>query len=54
MTTADPVTLWIGQLQAGDPDAVRPLWDRYFHQLVGLARTRLHAADVRCYACRIP
>ena len=41
MPTADPVTLWIGQLQAGDAAAVRPLWDRYFHRLVGLARKRL-------------
>ena len=37
----EAVTAWLGQLQAGDADAVRPLWDRYFHRLVGLARTRL-------------
>ena len=47
MPTEDPVTLWIGQLQAGDPDAVRPLWDRYFHRLVGLARKRLRDAPRR-------
>ena len=35
------VTLWLGRLQAGDAAAVRPLWERYFHRLVGLARTRL-------------
>jgi DNA-directed RNA polymerase specialized sigma24 family protein len=40
----DPVTLWLGQLQAGDPAAVRPLWDRYFRRLVGLARSRLRDA----------
>ena len=41
MPAADPVTVWLGQLQAGDVAAVRPLWERYFHRLVGLARTRL-------------
>ena len=43
----DPVTLWLGQLQAGDPAAVRPLFDRYFRRLVGLARERLRAAPRR-------
>ena len=47
MPTADPVTLWIGQLQAGDPAATRPLWDRYFHRLVGLARKRLRGSPRR-------
>jgi len=47
MTSDDPVTVWIGQLQAGDAAAVRPLWDRYFHRLVGLARTRLRDAPRR-------
>ena len=42
-----PVTVWLGQLQAGDSAAVRPLWDRYFHRLVGLARTRLKNAPRR-------
>ena len=37
----DAVTLWIGQLQTGDAAAARPLWDKYFHRLVGLARKRL-------------
>jgi DNA-directed RNA polymerase specialized sigma24 family protein len=41
MPDDDPVTVWLGQLQAGDPAAARPLWDRYFHRLVGLARKRL-------------
>jgi DNA-directed RNA polymerase specialized sigma24 family protein len=43
----DPVTLWLGQLQAGDPAAARPLWDAYFHRLVGLARARLRTAPRR-------
>ncbi|MBN9522177.1 RNA polymerase subunit sigma-70 [bacterium] len=44
---ADPVTVWLGQLQAGDPAAARPLFDRYFARLVGLARTRLRDAPRR-------
>jgi DNA-directed RNA polymerase specialized sigma24 family protein len=47
MPADDPVTVWIGQLQAGDPGAARPLWDRYFHRLVGLARQRLRDAPRR-------
>jgi DNA-directed RNA polymerase specialized sigma24 family protein len=38
------VTRWLGQLQAGDPAAAQPLWERYFRRLVGLARKRLHGA----------
>ena len=41
MSADDPVTVWLGRLQAGDPAAARPLWDRYFRRLVGLARARL-------------
>jgi DNA-directed RNA polymerase specialized sigma24 family protein len=41
MPTNDAVTVWLGQLQAGESAAVRPLWEKYFHRLVGLARTRL-------------
>ena len=44
MAADDPVTIWLGQLQAGDPAAARPLWDRYFRRLVGLARKRLRDA----------
>lgn len=47
MPAADPVTVWLGQLQAGNSAAVRPLWDRYFHRLVGLARKRLASAPNR-------
>src|SRR5438874_3477307 len=43
----DLVTVWLGQLVAGDPAAARPLWDRYFHRLVGLARKRLRDAPRR-------
>src|SRR3954463_3922180 len=37
------VTLWLGALRAGDLDAAQPLWERYFAQLVRLARARLRA-----------
>lgn len=47
MSTDEPVTLWLHQLQAGQSDAVRPLWDRYFHRLVALARVRLKQAPRR-------
>jgi len=43
----DLVTVWLGQLVAGDSAAVRPLWDKYFHRLVGLARSRLKDAPRR-------
>jgi DNA-directed RNA polymerase specialized sigma24 family protein len=35
------VTRWIGGLKAGDPEAARCLWERYFADLVRLARARL-------------
>jgi DNA-directed RNA polymerase specialized sigma24 family protein len=48
--TGGSVTRWLGELQAGDAAAAQPLWERYFHRLVGLARKKLqnaprHAAD---------
>jgi DNA-directed RNA polymerase specialized sigma24 family protein len=44
MPTDDAVTIWFGQLQAGESAAARPLWEKYFHRLVGLARKRLRDA----------
>src|SRR5262245_43436394 len=41
MSAAGSVTLWISQLQAGDPVAAQALWERYFGRLVGLARQKL-------------
>jgi DNA-directed RNA polymerase specialized sigma24 family protein len=48
MATEDQgsVTHWLGAFQAGDRDALQPLWDRYFQRLVGLARGRLRAMHV--------
>ena len=40
------VTLWIGALRAGDDEAARQLWNRYFEALVRLARARLRARAV--------
>jgi RNA polymerase sigma factor (sigma-70 family) len=41
MSSEGSITRWIGQLQAGDPAAAQPLWERYFHLLVELARRKL-------------
>jgi DNA-directed RNA polymerase specialized sigma24 family protein len=41
MDEDDPVTRWIEGLRAGDEAAVTALWDRYFAQLVHLARQKL-------------
>ena len=37
------VTRWIDHLKAGDDVAAQRLWERYFHQLVRLARANLRA-----------
>src|SRR4051812_34267894 len=44
MNDQGSVTLWLGALKAGDLDAAQPLWERYFAQLVRLARARLRTA----------
>jgi DNA-directed RNA polymerase specialized sigma24 family protein len=41
------VTHWIGRLQAGDKEVAQHLWDRYFQQLVGLARKKLRGKILR-------
>jgi DNA-directed RNA polymerase specialized sigma24 family protein len=41
MSSGGSVTNWIAQLKAGDRAAVQRLWDRYFAQLVRLARKQL-------------
>jgi DNA-directed RNA polymerase specialized sigma24 family protein len=40
----ESVTLWIRSLQAGDVAAAEKLWNRYFEELVRLARARLRSA----------
>src|SRR5262249_60097000 len=44
MPSEGSVTRVLGQLQAGDRAAVEQLWQRYFHRLVRLARSRLPGA----------
>jgi DNA-directed RNA polymerase specialized sigma24 family protein len=38
---AGSVTHWLLELQAGNRDAVRPIWERYYSRLVSLAKARL-------------
>jgi len=47
MSPTDSVTQWLGRLKDGDQIAAQKLWERYFHRLVGLARTRLQGAIKR-------
>jgi RNA polymerase sigma factor (sigma-70 family) len=47
MSPEGSVTRWLGPLQEGDPAAAQQLWERYFRQLVGLARKRLRGAPRR-------
>jgi DNA-directed RNA polymerase specialized sigma24 family protein len=44
MTPDDSVTEWLVQLKAGEPAAAQKLWQRYFGQLVRLARARLRGS----------
>ena len=41
MSFEDSVTNWLRAFQAGDREAVRQLWKRYFNRMVGLARLKL-------------
>jgi len=47
MSSSGSVTHWVRLLQAGDHAAAQPLWERYFQQLVGLARARLQGTPRR-------
>jgi DNA-directed RNA polymerase specialized sigma24 family protein len=41
------VSRWLGQLREGDAAAVQKLWERYFPQLVSLARLKIRASARR-------
>jgi len=47
MSSAGSVTAWIGALKAGDHAAAQKLWERYYEQLVRLAREKLGGARRR-------
>jgi DNA-directed RNA polymerase specialized sigma24 family protein len=47
VSSSQSVTQWLGRLQAGDRAAAQQLWERYFNQLVGLARAKLQGAKRR-------
>jgi DNA-directed RNA polymerase specialized sigma24 family protein len=44
VSSSGSVTAWIDQLGAPDRAAAQPLWQRYFHRLVALARQKLRRA----------
>jgi DNA-directed RNA polymerase specialized sigma24 family protein len=44
MPSDGSVTHWLQQLQVGEAAAAQPLWERYFHRLVALARHKLQGA----------
>jgi DNA-directed RNA polymerase specialized sigma24 family protein len=48
MSSGGSVTVWIGELKAGNHVAAQRLWDRYFREMVRLARARLRTS--RCGA----
>src|SRR5229473_4615747 len=50
LTSNGSVTYWVGQLKAGDAAAAQPLFDRYFGQMVRLARARLQGKPPGCVA----
>lgn len=45
MPVDESITQWIEQLKEGDADAAEKLWQRYFEQIVRLARQRLAGAN---------
>lgn len=47
MRTDDSVRDWLPGFKAGDSDAVRLAWERYFKRLVGLAHSVLHGSPNR-------
>jgi DNA-directed RNA polymerase specialized sigma24 family protein len=47
MSSEGSVTRWLEQLKGGDADAAQRLWERYFQQLVGLARKKLEGGPRR-------
>jgi RNA polymerase sigma factor (sigma-70 family) len=47
MSSRGSVSHWIAALKEGDQAAAQPLWERYYRQLVALARKKLRSARRR-------
>jgi DNA-directed RNA polymerase specialized sigma24 family protein len=47
MSSAEPISHWIGQLKGGDHRAAQALWEAYCGRLVALARSKLAGAPRR-------
>lgn len=47
MSADGSITRWVSALKAGDLTAAQPLWERYYRQLVSLARQRLRSGRRR-------
>jgi RNA polymerase sigma factor (sigma-70 family) len=47
MTSHGSVSNWISALKEGDSAAAQPLWERYYRQLVALARKKMRATGGR-------
>src|SRR5262245_45696580 len=47
MSSEGSVTRWVTALKGGDPGAAQALWERYYRQLVTLARQKLRSARRR-------
>jgi RNA polymerase sigma factor (sigma-70 family) len=47
MSSPGSVSRWIAALKEGDPAAAQPLWERYYRQLVALARKKLRSTRGR-------
>ncbi len=45
----EPVTLWMRQLEAGQPEAAQPLWEHFCKKLMALAEKRLSPKLRRTY-----
>lgn len=45
----EPITLWIRQLEAGDPQSARPLWDHFCQKLMSYAGKKLSPKLRRTY-----
>lgn len=47
MSNENSVSVWLGPLKEGDPQAAQQLWNRYYEKLVRLARKKLQGSSRR-------